>query len=95
MASIGVITLEIRLDHAHSLKDKRHVLKGLKDRLQKRHNVAVAEIDYQDLWQRGLLAAVTVGSDRISAERTLRSVEKEATAVLGPCLTNVAVEWLH
>ena len=94
MASIGVITLEMRFDHAHSLKDKRHLLKGLKDRLRKRYNVAVAEIDYQDLWQRGVLAAVTVASGRTSAERTLQSVEKEATAVLGPCLVDVAVDWL-
>ena len=41
-------------------------------------NVSVAEIDYQDLWQRGLVAAVTVASDRAIAERTLESVEKKA-----------------
>jgi hypothetical protein len=94
MASIGVITLELRLEHSHSLKEKRHVVKGLKDRLRHRHNVAVAEIDYQDLWQRALLAAVTVASDRSRAERTLQSVEKEASATLGPILVNTTLEWL-
>ena len=58
MASVGVLTLELRLDDAHSLKDKRHTVKSLKDRLRGKFNVAVAEIDYQDLWQRSLVSAV-------------------------------------
>lgn len=94
MPSIGVITLEMRLDHSHSLKDKRHVVQSLKERLRNRYNVAVAEIAYQDLWQRGLLAAVTVASSRAIAEKTLRSVEKEACDALGPLLVDTVVEWL-
>ena len=94
MPAVGVITLELRLDESHSLKDKRQVVKSLKDRLRTRLNVAVAEIDYQDLWQRGLLAAVTVSSDQSSAEAVLQSVENEASSVLGPMLVSVTVEWL-
>ncbi len=94
MPAVGVITLELRLDESHSLKDKRQVVKSLKDRLRTRLNVAVAEIDYQDLWQRGLLAAVTVSSDQSSAEAVLQSVENEALSVLGPMLVAVTVEWL-
>jgi uncharacterized protein YlxP (DUF503 family) len=94
MPSIGVITLEMRLDHSHSLKDKRHVLQSLKERLRNRYNVAVAEIAYQDLWQRGLLAAVTIASSRAVAERTLQSVEKEASDTLGPFLVESVIEWL-
>ena len=94
MPSIGVITLEMRLDHSHSLKDKRHVVQSLKERLRNRYNVAVAEIAYQDLWQRGLLAAVTVASSRAIAEKTLQSVEKEACDALGPLLVDTVVECL-
>jgi len=47
MAVIGVLTLELRLENSHSLKDKRHVVQSLKDRLRGKFNVAVAEIDYQ------------------------------------------------
>ena len=61
MAAIGVITFELRLDESHSLKDKRHFVKSLKDRLRAKFNVAVAEIDFQDLWQRGLVAAASEG----------------------------------
>ena len=95
MASIGVLTLELRLEHSHSLKDKRHVVRSLKDRLRGRFNVAVAEIDYQDLWQRALIAAVTVSGDHHHAELVLQSVEKEAASALGPDLVQATVEWLE
>lgn len=94
MASIGVITMELRLDESHSLKDKRHVVKGLKDRLRHKFNVAVAEIDHQDTWQRSVVAAVTVSSDQTNAESILQSVENEAVLILGPALVGATVEWL-
>lgn len=94
MAAIGVLTLELRIEHSHSLKEKRHVIESLKTRLRNKFNVAVAEIDHQDLWQRGVLAAVTVSSDHVHAEKVLRSVEDEAAAMLGDSLAECTVEWL-
>ena len=94
MATIGVLTLEIVLENSHSLKDKRHVVKSLQDRLRGKFNVAVAEIDYQDMWQRALVAAVTVSSSRGHAEKVLQSVEEEAVGLLGPELVRATVEWL-
>lgn len=94
MPSIGVITLELRLDESHSLKDKRHFIKGLKDRLRTRFNVSVAEIDYQNLWQRGLVAVVTVSTDQAHAEQVLQHVERDAASLLGPLLVGVTTEWL-
>lgn len=94
MASIGVLTLELRLENSHSLKEKRHVVKGLRDRLHNKFNVSVAEIDCQDLWQRAVLAAVTVCSDRVQAEKVLQSVERETASLLGPALAGVTLEWM-
>jgi uncharacterized protein len=94
MAAIGVLTLELRLENSHSLKDKRHVVESLKSRLRQKFNVAVAEIDHQDLWQRAAVAAVTVSSDHVHAEKVLRSVEDEAFALLGAELAGCTVEWL-
>lgn len=95
MAAIGVLTLELRLPEAHSLKEKRHEVKSLKDRLRHKYNVAVAEIGYQDLWQRALVAVVTVSADRPYAEQLLQSVEREAAAQLGPMLAEATLEWLE
>jgi len=94
MPVIGVLTLEMRFEHAHSLKDKRHWVRGLKDRLRRNYNVAVAEIDYQDIWQRSLMAAVTVSPSRDFAAQTLQSVEDEAAGFLGPNLISTTLEWL-
>ena len=94
MAAIGVLTLELRLEDSHSLKEKRHVVESLKTRLRNKFNVSVAEIDYQDLWQRAAIAAVTVSSDHVHAEKVLRSVEDEAASLLGGQLAECTVEWL-
>lgn len=82
------------LQNSHSLKDKRHVVKSLKDRLRSKFNVAVAEIGYQDMWQRALVSAVTVSAERSYAEKVLQSVEEEAAALLGSELTGTTVEWI-
>ena len=94
MPAIGVITFELRIEDAHSLKDKRHYVKSLKDRLRVKFNVAVAEIGEQEVWQRGLVACVTVSPDQAYAEQLLQAVEREAAALLGPVLVGATVEWL-
>jgi len=95
MPSVGVLTLELHIEGAQSLKDKRHTVKSLKDRLRGKFNVAVSEIDYQDLWQRALIAAVTVSSDRTRAEQVLQLVEREAANLLGGMLVGTAIEWME
>jgi hypothetical protein len=95
MPSIGVLTLQLRFSDAHSLKDKRHAVQSLKDRLRHRYNVAVAEIDCQELWQRAVVAAVTVSADRAYAAQVLDSVEKESAGLLGAALVGVDLEWLE
>ena len=94
MPSVGVLILELRLEESHSLKDKRHYVKSLKDRLRSKFNVAVAEIDHQESWQRGVLAVVTVSGDRAYAEQVLQKVELDAASLLGPLLVGVTTEWL-
>ncbi|MBS1854816.1 MAG: DUF503 domain-containing protein [Acidobacteria bacterium] len=95
MPAIGVLTMELRLEESHSLKEKRHVVQSLKDRLRSRFNVSVAEIEHQDTWQRATLAAVTVASDRIHAGKVLQSVEEDAAAMAGPALVGVNLEWIE
>ena len=94
MPAIGVLTLELHIVGAHSLKEKRHVVKSLKDRLRSRHNVSVSEIDYQDVWQRSLVSAVIVSASRPHAEAVLRSVEDDAASILGGMLVSTTIEWV-
>jgi uncharacterized protein YlxP (DUF503 family) len=94
MAAVGVLTLELRIEHAHSLKEKRHVVKSLKDRLRHKFNVSVSEIDDQDLHNSAVIAAAVVSSSRPFAEKVLRGVEEESARLVGPMLIRAQMEWL-
>jgi uncharacterized protein YlxP (DUF503 family) len=94
MPSIGVLTLEIHVEDSHSLKDKRHVVKSLKDRLRQRFNVSTAEIDGLDSWQNSVVAVVTVSGDRVRAEQVLQAAEAFAASILGGALAGSTVEWI-
>jgi uncharacterized protein YlxP (DUF503 family) len=67
---------ELHLPACQSLKDKRTIVKSLKDRMHNRFNVSVAETDHQDLWQRAELTAAVVTTDRRYAENVLREADK-------------------
>lgn len=94
VAAIGVLTLELRIPDAHSLKEKRHHVLSLKERLRHKFNVSVAEIDYQDIWQRALISVVTVSSSRQFAKQVLDAAEAEAASLAGRYLVEATIEWL-
>ncbi len=75
--TVGVLTLDLFFPYAHSLKDKRRILHGFKDRLR-RHNVALAEVDFQDLWQRARLGIVTLNGQPAIVEEVLGRVLADA-----------------
>jgi hypothetical protein len=85
-------TWELHLEGCQSLKDKRSVLQSLQARLKKL-NVAVAEIDHQDLWQKAGIACATVSSSPRVAEETLREADRlmEATDGVRVIETQVTV----
>jgi uncharacterized protein YlxP (DUF503 family) len=95
MPIIGVLHLELRTEHAESLKDRRNVIRSLKARLRSRHNVAVAEIGPSDFLNRALVSAVTISSDRTFAEKVLQAVEADAASVLGGMLESSGIEWVE
>ena len=77
MASvIGYLEMEIQIPYAHSLKEKRAVVKRIVERLKGKFNVSVSEIGEQDKWQRSRIAVVTVGTSSKVVDATLeKSVE--------------------
>ena len=75
---IAYLTLELRIECVHSLKDKRQVLRSLKDRLRHSFNISVAELDATDLWQRATLGVVSISDSRDYLEGLMRNVEREA-----------------
>jgi uncharacterized protein YlxP (DUF503 family) len=91
---IGLLTLEIHIPDAQSLKDKRQVLRSLKDRLRAHFNVAVAELDFEDTWQRSVVGVVTLSNEEHHVEEALQKVLAEADNILGPMVVGHTVEIL-
>jgi uncharacterized protein len=91
---IGLLTLEIYLPEAHSLKDKRQVLRSLKDRLRGKFNVAVAELEGQDSWQRSVVGVVSLANNAGFLEQAMRSVLEESERHLGRDLAGHELEIL-
>jgi uncharacterized protein len=73
---VGLMVWELHLPGCGSLKEKRSVLKSLKDRLHRQYNVSVAETAHQDLLDRAELAACVVSNERRHAESVLTSVDR-------------------
>jgi uncharacterized protein len=92
--AVGLLTLEIHIPDSRSLKDKRQVLRSLKDRLRARFNVAVAELDYQDSWQRAQVGIVSLSNNAAHLEQSLRAVLSEAEEILGRDLASHDLEML-
>ncbi len=90
---VGLLTIEMHVPGAQSLKDKRMVLRRLKDRLRK-FNVAVSEVEHQDLWQRAALALVTVSTDQAHADRELAAAAAEIERVEPGLITRTGIEFL-
>jgi uncharacterized protein len=61
---IGILEMILYLPESHSLKEKRQVIKSIKDKVRNRFNVAIAEVDDQDLWQKARLGICSLGNDR-------------------------------
>ena len=80
---VGVLTLEIRFPYAHSLKEKRAVLQKMRDRLRARFNVAVAELDHEDVWQRATLGVASISDSQKLLDSVLRQALAESEKILG------------
>ena len=71
---VGVCTIELHMQSTRSLKAKRQVLKSIITRVKNNFNVAIAEVDYQDKWQRALLGVAVVSTAHDHANGILSKV---------------------
>ena len=95
---IAYLLLEIRIEGAHSLKDKRQVVRSVKDGLRNHFNVAVAEVDASDAWQRATLGVVSISDSRDYLEGLMRSVERHAVRTAnnsGGEITDSFLDFFH
>ena len=74
MPIVGLRVFDLHIHGTHSLKEKRFVLRSVKDRIMNGFNVSIAETDHQDKWQRAELSIAAVAGDRAGVEKALDSV---------------------
>jgi hypothetical protein len=91
---VALLSLELFLPGSRSLKDKRMVLRRLKDRLAK-FNIAVAEVAHHDLWQRAGLGLVTIATAEEHADRELRAALDEIERVEPGLVTRTELQFLR
>ncbi|WP_180960201.1 DUF503 domain-containing protein [Neobacillus cucumis] len=91
---IGVAECECIIYDAHSLKEKRAVLQRILTRLKQKFNVSVAEVDFQDVWQRTKIAIAVVTSTKVATEQELQNALKLIDSFPEIERTITEIEWL-
>ncbi|SPE45322.1 conserved hypothetical protein [Candidatus Sulfotelmatobacter sp. SbA7] len=94
---IALLTLELHIEAAQSLKDRRRVLRSLKDRLRASFNVSVAELDASNLWNRATVGVVAISDSRDYLDGLMKNVERQANRITNNAGAEIAdsfVEYL-
>jgi hypothetical protein len=92
---IAFLTLELHIEAAQSLKDKRQVLRSLKDRLRGSFNVSVAELDPSPVWNRATIGVVGIYDSRDYLDGLMKNVERAATRIANNHGAEVADSYLE
>lgn len=90
---VALLTIEIRIEDAHSLKDRRQVVRSLKERLQHAFNASVAEMDEAVTWQSATLAVAAVSRSRSYLEGQMREAEAAAVRIAEELGARVTDAW--
>ena len=91
---ILLLIFELRISYAQSLKDKRRVIKGLKDHLSSRFNISIAELGELDNWKQSILGVTMIANDRKYLDGQASQIETIILEVKNIDLITVSKEWL-
>ena len=92
---IAFLTIELHIEAAQSLKDKRQVLRSLKDRLRAAFNVSVAELESSPVWNRATIGVVSVSDSRDYLDGLMKNVERQATRIANNGGADIADSFLE
>ena len=90
---VAQLTLEIRIEHAHSLKDRRQVVRSLKDQLRQGFNISVAELDEAVTWQSATVGIVAISGSRDYLRGQMEEVERAAARMTRELGAEIADSW--
>jgi uncharacterized protein len=90
---IAALTLELHIEHAHSLKDRRQVVRSLKEKLRNGFNISIAEMDEAVTWQSATLGITAISRSRNYLAGLMRQVENAAVRITNDLGAQVADSW--
>lgn len=92
--TIGILHIDLLIHGAQSLKDKRRVVKGLKEQLRSRFNCSVAETEFHDLWQRARITVCVVSNESRHANTQLNEIARFAAQKPGAEMVDYRIEMI-
>jgi uncharacterized protein YlxP (DUF503 family) len=90
---IASLTIELRIEHAQSLKDRRQVVRSLKEKLGHAFNISVAELDEAVTWRSATIGIAAISSSRDYLTGLMRQVEDAATRIANDLGATIADSW--
>lgn len=91
---VGLLTLDLHIPEANSLKSKRRVIKSLIERIKNRFNVSVAEVDAQNLWQRSIIGIAYVSNETVMINKVFEKIRTHVNDTHSVELINSDMEML-
>ena len=92
---IAQLTLEVRIEHAQSLKDRRQVVRSLKDKLRTSFNVSVAELDGAELWNHATVGVVSISNSKDYLIGLMERVERAAMKIANNAGADIADSFIE
>jgi uncharacterized protein YlxP (DUF503 family) len=90
---IAALTIELRIEHAQSLKDRRQVVRSLKEKLAHAFNISIAELDEAVTWQTATIGVAAISGSRDYLAGLMRQVEDAATRIANDLGATIADSW--
>ena len=90
---VAQLTLELRIEHAHSLKDRRQVVRSLKDQLRQGFNISVSELDEAVTWQSAIIGIAGISSSRDYLRGQIEEVERAAQRMVRELGAEITDSW--
>lgn len=90
---LATLTIQLRIEHAHSLKDRRQVVRSLKDRLRHGFNISVAELDEAVTWQSAVIGVAAISGSRSYLEGQMQQVEAAAQRIVTDLSAEIVDSW--
>jgi uncharacterized protein YlxP (DUF503 family) len=90
---LAAMFLELRIEHAHSLKDRRQVVRSLKEKLAHGFNISIAEMDETITWQSATLGIAAISGSRDYLSGLMQQVESAAVRIAEGLGAEIAVSW--